>query len=157
MPGFTPRQLCHWGPVVAITLMLTVIVSASYSAAQLYGLPTVPWITIPHFVEIYFESGWILYLYYKALLGPGFVPPGWKPVSSAVTAVAVLLSLVRSDINCFSRSWCKKGTRGFRCLSLYVVIVWLQDEASDTRFLQFCTFCNGYKAPRSHHCRSCGG
>ena len=93
MPGFTPRQLCHWGPVVAITLILIVILSASYSAAQLYGLPTVSWLTIPHFVEIYFESGWIIYLYYKALLGPGFVPRGWKPVSLHLALSS--LSLVR--------------------------------------------------------------
>ena len=93
MPGFTPRQLCHWGPLFAITLILIVIVSASYSAAQLYGLPTVTWLTIPHFVEIYFESGWILYLYYKALLGPGFVPPGWKPVSSSLVTVVAVCSV----------------------------------------------------------------
>lgn len=31
---------------------------------------------------------------------------------------------------------------------------YLQDE-NDTKFLQYCSVCEGYKAPRSHHCRKC--
>ena len=26
---------------------------------------------------------------------------------------------------------------------------------SDTKYLQFCNVCLGYKAPRSHHCKKC--
>ena len=32
---------------------------------------------------------------------------------------------------------------------------WHPKDESVTEFLQFCTFCDGYKPPRSHHCRKC--
>ncbi|KAL0882078.1 hypothetical protein ABMA27_000651 [Loxostege sticticalis] len=38
----------------------------------------------------------------------------------------------------------------------FVPIGWKPEKEEDTEFLQFCTVCNGYKAPRSHHCRKCG-
>lgn len=31
----------------------------------------------------------------------------------------------------------------------------LQEKATDTQYLQYCSVCEGYKAPRSHHCRKC--
>ncbi|KAG7154392.1 palmitoyltransferase ZDHHC6-like [Homarus americanus] len=33
---------------------------------------------------------------------------------------------------------------------------WHPENESDKQFLQFCAACEGYKAPRSHHCRKCG-
>lgn len=30
-----------------------------------------------------------------------------------------------------------------------------QEQATDIQFLQYCSVCEGYKAPRSHHCRKC--
>lgn len=32
---------------------------------------------------------------------------------------------------------------------------WTPDKAEDAQYLQYCTICQGYKAPRSHHCRKC--
>jgi len=32
---------------------------------------------------------------------------------------------------------------------------WKPKDDRDKEFLQYCTFCKGYKAPRSHHCRKC--
>ena len=31
----------------------------------------------------------------------------------------------------------------------------LQEKKEDEQYLQFCNFCEGFKAPRSHHCRKC--
>ena len=30
-----------------------------------------------------------------------------------------------------------------------------QENSSDEEYLQYCDTCQGYKAPRSHHCRKC--
>ncbi|KAK6633556.1 hypothetical protein RUM44_004163 [Polyplax serrata] len=32
---------------------------------------------------------------------------------------------------------------------------WRPDEEENTKYLQFCNICLGYKAPRSHHCKKC--
>lgn len=37
----------------------------------------------------------------------------------------------------------------------FVPLKWHPQLTKDKMFLQFCTRCNGYKAPRSHHCRRC--
>lgn len=36
-----------------------------------------------------------------------------------------------------------------------VPLGWKPQLASDEEYLQYCNFCKGYKAPRSHHCRKC--
>ena len=74
------RQLCHWGPIVALTLISIVIVSANYCSLQLWALPAVVYFRLPHYVLVWAESVWILYQYFHAMRGPGFVPEGWRPV-----------------------------------------------------------------------------
>lgn len=37
----------------------------------------------------------------------------------------------------------------------YLPYKWMPENMTDTQFLQYCTMCEGYKAPRSHHCRKC--
>ena len=49
-------------------------------------------------------------------------------------------------------------TSYFRSLLLgpgFVPLKWSPLNPSDSQFLQFCTFCEGYKPPRAHHCRRC--
>jgi len=38
----------------------------------------------------------------------------------------------------------------------YLPLEWKPDDNRDTKYLQFCETCQGYKAPRAHHCRKCG-
>ncbi|KAL1122363.1 hypothetical protein AAG570_003768 [Ranatra chinensis] len=38
----------------------------------------------------------------------------------------------------------------------YLPLKWLPESARDETYLQFCKICQGYKAPRSHHCKKCG-
>ena len=38
----------------------------------------------------------------------------------------------------------------------YLPFNWHPEKASDEKYLQFCDTCQGYKAPRTHHCRKCG-
>jgi len=37
----------------------------------------------------------------------------------------------------------------------HVTLGWKPDKEDDVANLQFCIVCQGYKAPRSHHCRKC--
>lgn len=37
----------------------------------------------------------------------------------------------------------------------FVPLQWKPEKEDHVKFLQFCSCCNGYKAPRSHHCRKC--
>ena len=47
----------------------------------------------------------------------------------------------------------------FICVCVYVCVCVcvcvLQKDPQKIKYLQFCDFCKGYKAPRSHHCRKC--
>lgn len=37
----------------------------------------------------------------------------------------------------------------------YLPSKWCPEYAADEAYLQFCKICDGFKAPRSHHCRKC--
>uniref|UniRef100_F6UMH6 Palmitoyltransferase n=1 Tax=Ciona intestinalis TaxID=7719 RepID=F6UMH6_CIOIN len=37
----------------------------------------------------------------------------------------------------------------------YVPKNWVPKDKNDTKYLQFCQVCQGYKPPRAHHCRKC--
>ncbi|KAI9563652.1 hypothetical protein GHT06_011116 [Daphnia sinensis] len=37
----------------------------------------------------------------------------------------------------------------------YLPLKWKPNNEEDIQYLQYCTVCEGYKAPRSHHCRKC--
>lgn len=37
----------------------------------------------------------------------------------------------------------------------FLPLNWKPENEDDCQYLQFCTTCLGYKAPRSHHCRKC--
>ncbi|PZC85913.1 palmitoyltransferase ZDHHC6 [Helicoverpa armigera] len=74
----------------------------------------------------------------------------WPPHSSIAAALhaALFLSLAASTLYYFLQSLLEGP--GF------VPLGWKPEKQEDTDNLQFCTVCNGYKAPRSHHCRKCG-
>lgn len=38
----------------------------------------------------------------------------------------------------------------------YLPLKWRPKDSKHEKFLQFCQVCQGFKAPRSHHCRKCG-
>ncbi|XP_076253049.1 palmitoyltransferase ZDHHC6 [Rhynchophorus ferrugineus] len=38
----------------------------------------------------------------------------------------------------------------------YLELKWKPENSDDCQYLQMCGICQGYKAPRSHHCRKCG-
>ncbi|XP_078037613.1 palmitoyltransferase ZDHHC6 isoform X2 [Augochlora pura] len=62
----------------------------------------------------------------------------------------------------FTLFFCLSGSTLFHFISSiyegpgYLSLKWMPEKSTDIQFLQYCTVCEGYKAPRSHHCRKCG-
>nr|XP_006825384.1 PREDICTED: palmitoyltransferase ZDHHC6-like isoform X3 [Saccoglossus kowalevskii] len=104
------KQLIHWGPLLALFIILFVT-SMAVVCTLVWWPPAMDDIcSIIHLGTIFMWIFLILYNFFQAaFLGPGFVPLKWKP-----------------------------------------------ENPEDEKFLQFCKICEGYKAPRSHHCRKCG-
>ncbi|XP_033644402.1 palmitoyltransferase ZDHHC6-like [Asterias rubens] len=74
------RQLCHWGPFVALFLIFY-ITGTAVMCDLFYWTPNKDsLLSIVHFVVL---SSWIFFIlwnYFHAVFyGPGFVPLGWKP------------------------------------------------------------------------------
>lgn len=75
-------KICHWGPLIAISIIVTVSLSSTYSALQLWSLPPsiVRYFRRTHFFLMYAWLIPIFWSFFKAMRGPGFVPLGWIPV-----------------------------------------------------------------------------
>ena len=69
--------------MVAVTIILTVTLSTTYSALQLWSLPpsVVRYFRETHFYLMYFWLVPIFWNFFSAMNGgPGYVPLGWIPV-----------------------------------------------------------------------------
>ncbi|XP_072399728.1 palmitoyltransferase ZDHHC6 [Diabrotica undecimpunctata] len=97
----------------------------------------------------------------------------WGPL----TALGIIKIVTAMTIHC-SNMWWPRSTIGgklnflvfvgFSGLTLYnflssmyhgpgyLILNWRPDKEEHCKNLQFCLECQGYKAPRSHHCRKCG-
>ncbi|CAK9820761.1 Palmitoyltransferase ZDHHC6 [Anthophora plagiata] len=98
----------------------------------------------------------------------------WSPL----TALGIIKIITLMTIHC-SRQWsppqesffgavnfilffCLSGSTLFHFISAiyegpgYLPLKWMPEKLTDTQYLQYCAVCEGYKAPRSHHCRKCG-
>ncbi|XP_045621860.2 palmitoyltransferase ZDHHC6 isoform X2 [Procambarus clarkii] len=98
----------------------------------------------------------------------------WGPL----VALGIIKSVTFATVSCLSQWWPPQESWGgttlfftfMSCaiLTLYcflhamytgpgtLPLKWLPEKETDKEFLQFCGTCEGYKAPRSHHCRKCG-
>uniref|UniRef100_A0A8D8PT01 Palmitoyltransferase n=1 Tax=Cacopsylla melanoneura TaxID=428564 RepID=A0A8D8PT01_9HEMI len=103
------KNICHWGPLLALAIIKTVTASMVMCMMKWWS----PLESVTGFINmaIFLSfSGLTMYNFLSAIFeGPGYLPLNWRPES-------------------------------------------VQDE----NFLQFCKLCQGYKAPRAHHCRKCG-
>lgn len=73
------RQLIHWGPIVALTIILFISGTAVHCMMMYWPLYTDGGII--HFLVFLMWIFLILYNYFLAAFkGPGFVPYEWKPV-----------------------------------------------------------------------------
>ncbi|XP_032218931.2 palmitoyltransferase ZDHHC6 isoform X2 [Nematostella vectensis] len=103
-----PRGICHWGPLLALSIIITLFLGGLYCIILIYT----PWHSLGAMVHLGVYLNWAFLILYNFLrgiwLGPGYVPFKWRPA-----------------------------------------------KESDTECLQFCHVCQGYKAPRAHHCSKC--
>ena len=74
--------ICHWGPLVALSIIVTLFVCGLYST--LLWFP--PWTSLASVIHLAVYISWlvlILNYFLKSIwLGPGYLPPGWNPVSA---------------------------------------------------------------------------
>lgn len=135
------RRLCHWGPIIALSVIAICSTMAILDSIIWYW----PLDTIGGSINFIMLINWtvlILYNYFNAMfVGPGYIPLSWKPVR--ISAV------------CWWKWNLKMHHRFVFNLFMYCVNVTKQENQRDTQYLQYCRVCQGYKAPRSHHCRKC--
>jgi len=106
-------RVCHWGPLVAITIIKWVTFVTVY-CSSMWWPPAESIGGLLYMIIFLIFAGLTMFHFMCAMCdGPGYLPLGWSPPSQS------------SD-----RSW----------------------ESQ----LQWCDVCQGYKAPRAHHCRKCG-
>lgn len=132
------RRLCHWGPIIALSVIAICSTMAIIDSIIWYW----PLDTTGGSINFIMLINWtvlILYNYFNAMfVGPGCIPFGWKPVSH--------LCLDRHSWKCYI----------VIPMKLHLIILILKQETlQDFQYLQYCRVCQGYKAPRSHHCRKC--
>ncbi|XP_047487275.1 palmitoyltransferase ZDHHC6-like [Penaeus chinensis] len=98
----------------------------------------------------------------------------WGPL----IALGIIKSVTFSTVACLSQWWPPQESIGGKLvfvafalsavLTLYFFLQatftgpgalprgWRPENATDVKYLQYCSTCEGYKAPRAHHCRKCG-
>nr|XP_060623005.1 palmitoyltransferase ZDHHC6-like [Anolis sagrei ordinatus] len=76
------RRLCHWGPIIALSVIAICSAMAMIDAVLWYW----PLDTTGGSINFIMLINWtvmILYNYFNAMfVGPGYVPVGWKPENS---------------------------------------------------------------------------
>ncbi|XP_031784989.1 palmitoyltransferase ZDHHC6 isoform X2 [Nasonia vitripennis] len=74
----------------------------------------------------------------------------WSPNKSALSDISFIVFITFSGLTLYHFINSIYEGPG------YLPFNWVPENENDCQFLQFCTVCQGYKAPRSHHCRKCG-
>lgn len=135
------RRLCHWGPIIALSVIAICSTMAILDSIIWYW----PLDTTGGSINFIMLINWtvlILYNYFNAMfVGPGYIPLDWKPVSINRLICFEIAALHLKNVHLF-------------CFFIYVSVP-KQENQRDTQYLQYCRVCQGYKAPRSHHCRKC--
>ncbi|KAK7501478.1 hypothetical protein BaRGS_00007282 [Batillaria attramentaria] len=72
--------------------------------------------------------------------------PPFRTVGGAVNLIIFLTWVLLTLYNYFMAMFKGPG---------FVPLGWKPKNPEAMRYLQYCDFCKGYKAPRSHHCRKC--
>ena len=133
------RRLCHWGPVIALSVIAICSTMAIVDSVIWYW----PLDTTGGSINFIMLLNWtvlILYNYFNAMfVGPGNIPLGWTPVRTMLFYL-------------FHTSFIPVGKLHLIFLSLFIP---KQQNQPESQYLQYCKVCHGYKSPRSHHCRKC--
>lgn len=73
----------------------------------------------------------------------------WPPQASVGAFINQTLFLVLSALTFFNFIMASLVGPG------HLPLKWRPQHKDDEKYLQFCKFCEGFKAPRSHHCQRC--
>lgn len=82
--GVWYKNICSWGPILAISLELVVGTSELYSVVQLLGLPDSNWVKAFNVANLFVCPVMVISvacLQFSTMNGPGFIPLRWSPVS----------------------------------------------------------------------------
>ena len=83
------RRLCHWGPVIALSVIAICSTMAILDSIIWYW----PLDTTGGSIDFLMLLNWtvlILYNYFNAMfVGPGYIPLGWKPVRMKAVIIGV--------------------------------------------------------------------
>lgn len=145
------HRLWHWGPLVALLIVKFIFLTCLYVTSMWLS----PYNSLEGTVNHAIYIGWVgtlLYNFFMAVaMGPGFVPLRWRPVSSFRRRASVSEgSTYIAAVDCLPSAYLFRWFDGPRSL-LYRT----QELPEDEQFLQYCANCDGFKTPRSHHCRRC--
>lgn len=88
----------------------------------------------------------VCYIFYWTLYTMSICWP-WRTLQGAVHHVLFIGNVFLICINYFHAMFHGPG---------FVPLGWSPAKSKDQKYLQYCNVCQGFKAPRAHHCRSCG-
>ena len=139
-------RLCHWGPLVALGKRLKFDVEGIFLTNSLifrhYQMGFFSNRLQQYHVLAHVKLGW--YHQYDK-----YEWKSWLWCDYWLTFSFLKGFLVFSSLTTFH----------FFCAACdgpgYLPLEWKPDNECDTNYLQFCESCQGYKAPRAHHCRKC--
>ena len=118
------KNVLAWGPIVALTIMLFVTITV-LNSIDMWLPPLKSSVALINYALFWLLVGGMLFNFFNAImLGPGWVPTGWRPTSLGDSNEEKTAEELLSD-----------------------------EQIS--HFLQYCEVCQGFKAPRAHHCRRC--
>ena len=76
------RGICHWGPLLALSIIWTLFLCGIYCILLWYP----PWTSAASVIHLIFYVSWMIlimnYFIKSVTLGPGYLPLEWRPVSS---------------------------------------------------------------------------
>ena len=96
----------------------------------------------------------------------------WGPI----TAIGIIKSITIMSLYMNSMWWPASSMGGFINQTIFLILSaltgftfmmasvtgpkflplkWRPKNPDNEKYLQYCSFCEGFKAPRSHHCRKC--
>lgn len=73
------RGICHWGPLLALSIIWTLFLCGFYCILLWYP----PWTSVASVIHLVVYVSWMIlimnYFIKSITLGPGYLPLGWKP------------------------------------------------------------------------------
>jgi len=97
-------RLLHWGPLFALSVIAIISLSSFMCIIEWWPVTSTP--ALLNFIVFILLNIFVLYNFFlAALVGPGYVPLGWKPVSINLRYIYVY-SVLGSSTELVDRRCC---------------------------------------------------